>query len=191
MENNMTSENIRIKAVNLYNELSAAKYACVPYVKTIGKRYYGNMFLAIVPFDKLALFATYCDNATAVRIMPKNKAVNDWVKENALELIETAFTLEEFEKNFENAKLNGYKGNRGNYFETLADAMLEEFDGFYKPVNDKFDIAGDCFINKYGNIQVKFYNATLCKFVSLYHATKNSNRPWTIRTNMNYDGYTF
>ena len=113
--------------------------------------------------DDVIPFITVCERNSkshggvyGVRMWNSNKAF-EIIKEYAREII-TLCTVEEFERQFKEAKENGFKGNRGDFFEpTFAKATGAKLNTVR---NEKCTDGGDVNLNG-EEIQLKLWNATL------------------------------
>lgn len=114
--------------------------------------------------DDLLPYITYCEpqaqshgGVWGVRMWNSDKAF-----ENILEYASEVFTLcsvKEFERSFAEAKANNsFKGNRGDWFETVFTDMV----GGERPAlrNAKCTETGDIILNG-EHLQLKFWNATV------------------------------
>lgn len=113
--------------------------------------------------DEIMPLITYCErNAIShggvfgVRMWNSNKAF-EIIKDYAREIIPIC-SVKEFERIYQEKKSNGYKGNRGNFFEDT----FAEITGGVQNENKtaKCTECGDVVVNN-EHIQVKYWNATV------------------------------
>lgn len=113
--------------------------------------------------DEILPLVTYCERnaeshgATWGVRMNNRMDVFAIIKEYARETI-PMYSTREFERMFLEAKENGYKGNRGNFFEDKFAVLTNGIQNTNK--NAKCTECGDVIVNG-EHIQCKFWNATV------------------------------
>ena len=155
-----TNENIEIKTMIL-DRLARVEYT---HTYAFAIRDKGIVKAVIIEnADEVMPMITVCERNSkshggvyGVRIWNSNKAF-EIMKEYAREIIDLC-TVKEFERRYKEAKENGYKGNRGNFFEII----FSEVTG--AEMNDnptaKCTECGDVRLNG-EEIQLKLWNATV------------------------------
>lgn len=160
MTTNRTMENNEVK-MTILERLFAVEST---HTYGIAIRDNGMVKAAIIEdADDVLPLVTVCERNSkshggvyGVRMWNSNKAF-EIIKEYAREII-TLCTVEEFERQYKEAKANGFKGNRGDFFEVffakVTGAELNEVR------NAKCTECGDVRLNG-EEIQLKLWNATL------------------------------